>query len=55
MKKLIITALFVSLSSCADMPISFGLEANGVNASYSSKGGLVIGLQPAILVENSGK
>jgi hypothetical protein len=48
--KLLLVIPFLALVSCAELPVSWGVEANGVNASYSSKGGLVIDIQPALLV-----
>jgi hypothetical protein len=55
MKKIIIVTLFMLLASCADLPVSWGVQSKGVNASYSAKGGLVIDINPTIFVEDSGK
>ena len=55
--KLIFVLPTLILASCASLPISsFGIKATGIDASYSAKGGLVIGVDPTALVDNaSGK
>ncbi len=55
MKNLLLLIPFMALASCADLPVSWGVEANGVNASYSPKGGLVIDVKPTIIIDDSGK
>ena len=53
MKALYVLIVALLFTSCANLPVSFGLETNGVNASYSAKGGLVIDIDPSLLVDQS--
>ena len=41
----------IALASCADYPVSWGMSADGVSATYSPKGGLVIDVDHTILVD----
>ena len=53
MKALYICIIASLFASCANLPVEFGLQTNGVNASYSAKGGLVIDIDPNLLVDQS--
>ncbi len=54
MKYLIASISLIALASCS-VPVQFGFETNGVKTSYSSKGGLIIDIEPAVFIDQSNK